>query len=185
MHFAFYKLSNSPNPRVQYLYTCYTLLLILIQLYVLFAVVNHILLLSNSQMGFDPLLVFHSFPSWVTSVAMLMRFIEHVQMKNFEDWIGAVSRGETVGRFDGVFAALWAVPYVMVPFAIFGAYTYLGAMYLVPLPLIFGFTLSRWLYRRMGKEYQNGEYAKVSTREDIDESNDGLPLYEERDRQVV
>ncbi|KAF3913446.1 hypothetical protein AA313_de0200710 [Arthrobotrys entomopaga] len=184
MHFAFYKLSTSPNPRVQYCYTSYTVLLILIQVYVFIEFVYHIRLVTR-MFDFDPLFIFHFVLSWVTSVSTLMRFIEHVKAKDFEEFIKLVVEGNTVGRFDGVLAAAWAVPYVMVLFAIFGDYNYSGVTYLIPVPFILGFTLSRWLYNRMIKEYQTGEYAKISTGEDLDEYREGLPVYEERERELV
>ncbi|EPS41673.1 hypothetical protein H072_4447 [Dactylellina haptotyla CBS 200.50] len=177
MHFAIHKLSPSPNPRVQRYYTLYIITLILIQFHIIFSLIYHGRLLSAY---FDPVFPFHMFLTWITSFGSIVRFVEHVQHKDFVGYIQAAAKGKTVGRFDVVFAVLWALSYVMLPFALFGDFKYLGVTYLIPLPVILGFSLARWLYARMLAEWENGGYIKVSADENAAGGNDDeLPLYEE------
>ncbi|KAF3922973.1 hypothetical protein ABW20_dc0102516 [Dactylellina cionopaga] len=132
MHFAIYKLSTSPNPLVQRYYILYTLLLISLQVYLITAIIYHGRLLVD----FDWLFVFHIFSTWITSIASIGRFVEHVTTESFDVYMKAVKEGKTVGRFDVVFAVIWSVSYVMVPFAIFGDFHYLPLTYLIPLPMM-------------------------------------------------
>ncbi|KAK6333852.1 hypothetical protein TWF730_004034 [Orbilia blumenaviensis] len=191
MHFAIHKLPPSSHPshrRVQTYYISYTFLLCTLQLYILFAIIYHGRLLD---MPFDPTFVFHIFLTWITTVANIGRFVEHVRMKDFAEYMACVREGKAVGGFNGVFAGIWFLPYIMLPFAIFGDFRYQGLTWLIPLPMISGFILSRWLHRRLDATYHTGEYAKLaSDEEDVlinrgvyreHEEGDGLPAYEERD----
>ena len=95
------------------------------------------------------------------------------------------------------------LPYIMIPFAIFGDFRYIGMTWAIPIPLVYvppfsffsskkisgfvnvgiinrlGYATTRWLYRRLDATYHTGEYAKLPTDEEDVLDNDGLPAYGE------
>ncbi|KAF3921310.1 hypothetical protein ABW21_db0208420 [Orbilia brochopaga] len=153
MHFAYYKLVVSTNPHTQRYYTLYTTLLIFLQLYILLALLYHLRATIASNDGLDASFIFHMFLGWLTSVMNVGRLFGHVDARG---WDSYVRTGFRVGRFDGVVAAAWALPYLLLPFAIFGDYRYVGLAYLIPLPMIFGYALARWLHIKIDAAYRAG-----------------------------
>ncbi|KAK6509851.1 hypothetical protein TWF481_004580 [Arthrobotrys musiformis] len=179
MHFALHKLPPQSHPShrlVRIYYLSYASLLVSLQVYLLLAITYHGRLLG---MPFDPTFVFHIFLTWVTTVGNVGRFIEHVRVKDFEEYMKFMRTGMLMGRFDGVFAGIWLLPYIMIPFAIFGDFRYIGMTWAIPIPLVLGYATTRWLYRRLDATYHTGEYAKLPTDEEDVLDNDGLPAYGE------
>ncbi|KAK6356691.1 hypothetical protein TWF718_001033 [Orbilia javanica] len=179
MHFAIHKLPPTSHPSRRLLrtyYLSYISLLCSLKIYLLLAIIYHGRRLG---MPFDPTFVFHIFLTWVTTVTNIGRFIEHVRVKDFEEYMKLMREGTAVGRFDGVIAGIWLLPYLMIPFALFGDFKYNGLTWGIPIPLVLGYTTSRWLYRRINATYHTGEYAKLATDEEDVLDNDGLPAYEE------
>ncbi|KAF3092482.1 hypothetical protein TWF569_011322 [Orbilia oligospora] len=182
MHFALHKLPPTSHPSHRLLrnyYLSYTSLICFLQIYLIFAIVYHGRLLG---MPFDPTFVFHIFLTWVTTVGSIGRFIEHVRIKDFEEYMKYMREETLVGRFDGVFSGIWLLPYTMIPFALFGDFRYTGLTWGIPIPMVLGYATSRWLYRRINDTYHTGEYAKLATDEEDVLDNDGLPAYEEHER---
>ncbi|KAJ6258497.1 hypothetical protein Dda_6539 [Drechslerella dactyloides] len=200
MHFAYYKLVTSTNPLTQRYYTLYTSAILLLQLYLLLAITYHLRLTLPSpshshsshdddgdENGLDASFFFHVFLGWATSVMNVGRLIGHA---GAESWDSYIRREFRVGRFDGVVAVAWCVPYhyhyhhyyhlpstiyyllyrtlpyVMVPFAVFGDYAYVGLTYLIPLPMILGYALARWLHYKTVEAYRaGGGYDKLDDAE--------------------
>ncbi|KAK6533928.1 hypothetical protein TWF281_005271 [Arthrobotrys megalospora] len=182
MHFAIHKLPPSSHPSHRLIltyYLSYISLLSFLQLYLLLAIIYHGRLLG---MFFDPTFVFHIFLTWITTIGNIGRFIEHVKIKDFAEYMKYARDKKAMGRFDGVFAGVWLLPYIMLPFAIFGDFRYQGLTWGIPIPIILGYTLARWLYRRINATYHTGEYAKLATDEEDVLDTDGLPAYEEHER---
>ncbi|KAK6337771.1 hypothetical protein TWF696_001251 [Orbilia brochopaga] len=181
MHFAYYKLVVSTNPATQRYYTAYTTLLLCLQLYIFLALAYHFhaMISGGPHDGFDASLVFHGFLTQLTTVSNIIRLSGHAQAEN---WSGYMAGEFRVGRFDGVIAVLWMLPYVLLPFAIFGDFEYAGIAYLIPLPMIFGYALARWLHRKTEAAYRaGGGYDKlddVDAEEGVRRPDTELPVYE-------
>ncbi|KAF3939001.1 hypothetical protein ABW19_dt0205021 [Dactylella cylindrospora] len=157
------------------LYRIYTSTHIFLQFYLVTALIYH----GRQMDDFDALLPIHVIGAQMSTFANVVRFVEQFK-EGFDGWAKRAGEKGGVGSLDGVMAGIWAFPYVMLPFALFGDYRYVGVAYLIPVPMILGYTVTRFAYVRMGNACREGAYIKVHD-EEAGMSEDALPPYEERD----